>query len=157
MERLHVLVIGPGLGRSEFMQGCARSALELARERDIGVVVDADGLWLLNSEPGLVRDWKGEKRVVLTPNVMEFKRLCEAMVRLLGAGLGSECSSAGRADDRTSPRPRLRRAAPSSRAPSAASRSCRRAPATQSPTARVSRPRSSRPRPTCSPSPLRAG
>ncbi|CAK9781098.1 unnamed protein product [Cutaneotrichosporon oleaginosum] len=79
MERLHVLVIGPGLGRSAFMQGCARSALHIARERDIGVVVDADGLWLLNSEPELVRDWSGAKRVVLTPNVMEFKRLCEAM------------------------------------------------------------------------------
>lgn len=80
LDRLHVLVIGPGLGRSDYMQSCAREALKLARERDIGVVVDADGLWLLNSEPELVRDWKGAKRVVLTPNVMEFKRLCEAMV-----------------------------------------------------------------------------
>ncbi|BEJ16319.1 hypothetical protein CspHIS471_0509240 [Cutaneotrichosporon sp. HIS471] len=79
MERLHVLVIGPGLGRSAFMQSCARTALQLAKERDIGIVVDADGLWLLNSEPGLIRDWPGAKRVVLTPNIMEFRRLCEAM------------------------------------------------------------------------------
>jgi ATP-dependent NAD(P)H-hydrate dehydratase len=86
MERLHVLVIGPGLGRSDFMQGCARTALQLAKQKDIGVVVDADGLWLLNSEPGLVRDWTGAKRVVLTPNVMEFKRLCEATVSPPRAG-----------------------------------------------------------------------
>ncbi|GMK55268.1 hypothetical protein CspeluHIS016_0203240 [Cutaneotrichosporon spelunceum] len=79
MERLHVLVIGPGLGRSAFMQSCARLAIQLARERDIGVVVDADGLWLLNSEPDLVRDWPGAKRVVLTPNIMEFRRLSDAM------------------------------------------------------------------------------
>lgn len=80
LDRLHALIIGPGLGRSEFMQSAARIALKLARERDIGVVVDADGLWLLNSEPELVRDWKGEKRVILTPNVMEFGRLCDSLV-----------------------------------------------------------------------------
>lgn len=75
-----MLVIGPGLGRSEFMQSCAREALNMARELDIGVVVDADGLWLLNSEPDLVRKWDGIPRVILTPNVMEFKRLCSAVV-----------------------------------------------------------------------------
>lgn len=80
MERLHCLVIGPGLGRTEFMQGCAREALKLAKEMDIGVVIDADGLWLINSEPELVKDWPGECRVILTPNIMEFKRLCEALV-----------------------------------------------------------------------------
>lgn len=80
MERLHCLVIGPGLGRSEFMQGCAREALKLAKDMNIGVVIDADGLWLLNSEPELVKDWPGQCRVVLTPNIMEFKRLCEALV-----------------------------------------------------------------------------
>lgn len=80
MSRLHVLVIGPGLGRDEFMQSCAREALIMAKEMDIGVVVDADGLWLLNSEPELVKGWQGVPRVILTPNVMEFKRLCDANV-----------------------------------------------------------------------------
>lgn len=77
LERLHVLVIGPGLGRSEFMQSCAREALRLARDNTLGVVVDADGLWLLNSEPELVSGFSGA-RVILTPNVMEFGRLCAA-------------------------------------------------------------------------------
>lgn len=81
MERLHCIVVGPGLGRSEFMQSCAREALKLARELELGVVVDADGLWLLNAEPELVRDWPGDARVILTPNIMEFKRLCHALVR----------------------------------------------------------------------------
>lgn len=80
MERLHVVIIGPGLGRTDFTQSCAREALRLAKDLDIGVVIDADGLWLLNSEPELVKDWEGVPRVVLTPNVMEFKRLCSAMV-----------------------------------------------------------------------------
>jgi len=44
----HVLIIGPGLGRDDHMQSCARVALELARGYDqMCVVVDADGLWLV--------------------------------------------------------------------------------------------------------------
>jgi hypothetical protein len=44
----HVLVIGPGLGRDDHMQTCARIALSLAKEQDgMGVVVDADGLFLV--------------------------------------------------------------------------------------------------------------
>ncbi|KAK4683608.1 ATP-dependent NAD(P)H-hydrate dehydratase, partial [Tremellales sp. Uapishka_1] len=80
MERLHVLVIGPGLGRSEHMQDCARLAFELAKEMDqISIVVDADGLWLVQNDPKVVMDWPGVPRIILTPNVMEFKRLCQTM------------------------------------------------------------------------------
>lgn len=82
------------------MQSCARAAFELAREMDqIGVVVDADGLWLVQvspepgarngsrwqlaysqNDPEVVKGWKGVPRIILTPNVMEFKRLCDTMV-----------------------------------------------------------------------------
>lgn len=79
------------------MQSCARIAFELAKEMDqLGVVVDADGLWLvqaslfstlkpgkktdLQNEPEVVQGWKGVPRIILTPNIMEFKRLCEAKV-----------------------------------------------------------------------------
>ncbi|WVF71336.1 ATP-dependent (S)-NAD(P)H-hydrate dehydratase [Kwoniella sp. CBS 6097] len=80
MARLHVLIIGPGLGRSEHMQNCAKVAFEIARENEqMGVVVDADGLWLVQNEPDVVMNWPGVPRVILTPNVMEFKRLCEKM------------------------------------------------------------------------------
>jgi len=80
MSRLHVLIIGPGLGRDEHMQSCARVAFELAKKMDqICVVVDADGLWLVQNEPEVVLNWPGVPRVILTPNVMEFKRLCSVM------------------------------------------------------------------------------
>ncbi|KAL7421934.1 hypothetical protein Q5752_003706 [Cryptotrichosporon argae] len=80
MERLHVIIIGPGLGRSELMQTAARVALEIARTRDdMGVVVDADGLFLVQNDPSVILDWPGVPRVILTPNVMEFQRLCTAM------------------------------------------------------------------------------
>ena len=38
------------------------------------VVVDADGLWLLQNEPEVI---KGYRKAVLTPNVAEFARLCD--------------------------------------------------------------------------------
>lgn len=57
------------------MQRAARVAIRLARERGIYIVVDADGLWLVQRELDTV---KGYKRVVLTPNVVEFGRLCDA-------------------------------------------------------------------------------
>lgn len=77
VERLHVLVIGPGLGREERTQAIGRLALQVAKAQSKYVVLDADGLWLIQNEPDLI---KGYKRAVLTPNVVEFKRLCEAMV-----------------------------------------------------------------------------
>ncbi|CAE6513190.1 unnamed protein product [Rhizoctonia solani] len=76
VSRLHVLVIGPGLGRDEHMQNAAKVALQLAKEKGMYVVIDADGLYLVQNEPGVV---KGNNRAVLTPNVVEFKRLCEAL------------------------------------------------------------------------------
>lgn len=80
LDRLHVLIIGPGLGRDEFMQSCAREALLLAKEREVGIVIDADGLWLINSEYELIKAWEGVPRIVLTPNIIEFGRLAAGMV-----------------------------------------------------------------------------
>jgi ATP-dependent NAD(P)H-hydrate dehydratase len=53
-DKQHVLVVGPGLGRDDHMQSCARIAFELAKEMDqLGVVVDADGLWLVQVSSNL--------------------------------------------------------------------------------------------------------
>ncbi|GAA6042596.1 hypothetical protein JCM8097_003149 [Rhodosporidiobolus ruineniae] len=76
LPRLHTLVIGPGLGRSSHMQQAARTALKLARENELYVVLDADGLFLVQNDPSVV---KGYKRAVLTPNVVEFGRLAEKL------------------------------------------------------------------------------
>jgi hypothetical protein len=78
-KRLHSVVIGPGLGRDDSMQAFARVAIEVAREADLYAVIDADGLWLVQNAPNTVQ---GYKRAVLTPNVVEFGRLCRAMVRV---------------------------------------------------------------------------
>lgn len=56
------------------MQHYARTALALARARAMYVVLDADALWMVGQEVDVV---KGYRRAVLTPNVVEFRRLCE--------------------------------------------------------------------------------
>ncbi|PWN89019.1 Ribokinase-like protein [Acaromyces ingoldii] len=76
VDRLHALAVGPGLGRDEHMQACAKVAMQAAIDKQIYLIVDADGLWLLQNEPDVV---KGYKRCVLTPNVVEFGRLCQKL------------------------------------------------------------------------------
>ncbi|KAI0272486.1 Ribokinase-like protein [Gloeopeniophorella convolvens] len=73
-SRLHVLVIGPGLGREEYMQTFARLALDVAKEQGMFLVLDADGLYMVGRQLDII---KGYRRAVLTPNVVEFKRLSE--------------------------------------------------------------------------------
>ncbi|KAI5999293.1 Ribokinase-like protein [Pisolithus orientalis] len=74
LSRLHVLVVGPGLGREDYMQNYAKMALRLARTKAMFLVLDADALWMIGQDLSLV---KGYRRAVLTPNVVEFKRLSE--------------------------------------------------------------------------------
>ena len=75
-SRLHSLVIGPGLGREQHMQAFAQAAIDVARSRGLYVVLDADALWLLQNNPAAII---GYERAVLTPNVVEFGRLCDAV------------------------------------------------------------------------------
>ncbi|EME49855.1 hypothetical protein DOTSEDRAFT_144229 [Dothistroma septosporum NZE10] len=75
LDRLHVVVIGPGLGRDSAMQEtCARVITE-AKKRNISFVLDADGLYLAQTRPDLVQ---GYKECILTPNVVEFGRLAKS-------------------------------------------------------------------------------
>ncbi|KAI1815320.1 H-hydrate dehydratase [Poronia punctata] len=72
LPRLHVLVIGPGLGRDPLMQETCARVLAAARKSKIPVVLDADALAIVIKTPELVMGWR---EVVLTPNVVEFGRL----------------------------------------------------------------------------------
>ncbi|KAL5621476.1 hypothetical protein BROUX41_006376 [Berkeleyomyces rouxiae] len=71
--RLHVLVLGPGLGRDPVMQATVSHVIRAAREKSLPMVLDADALLAVSANPALVR---GYKQAVLTPNVREFDRLC---------------------------------------------------------------------------------
>lgn len=56
------------------MESFARMALSLSRSRGMFVVLDADALWMIGKDLSLI---KGYRRAVVTPNVVEFKRLSE--------------------------------------------------------------------------------
>jgi ATP-dependent NAD(P)H-hydrate dehydratase len=103
LSRLHVLVIGPGLGRDFAMQETCAQVINEARKQGIPFVLDADGLLLAQERPELV---KGYKECILTPNVVEFGRLCKARgVKTGGEGqpseddLASQCEALARAYD----------------------------------------------------------
>ncbi|KAI9847212.1 MAG: hypothetical protein M1837_003076 [Sclerophora amabilis] len=74
-SRLHVLVIGPGLGRDALMQDTVAHLLTAAREQELPFVLDADALYLAQTRPELVQDYK---LCMLTPNVVEFGRLAKS-------------------------------------------------------------------------------
>jgi ATP-dependent NAD(P)H-hydrate dehydratase len=76
LPRIHVLVVGPGLGRDKLMHEVCRRVLRAAREQGTPFVVDADALALVSGDPNLV---KGYELAVLTPNVVEFGRLTGAL------------------------------------------------------------------------------
>ncbi|XP_062862175.1 ATP-dependent (S)-NAD(P)H-hydrate dehydratase isoform X2 [Trichomycterus rosablanca] len=76
LPRLHSLVVGPGLGREDNLLKNAKEIIEKSKTRGIPIIIDADGLWLVAKDPSIIQ---GYQRCILTPNFMEFSRLCEAM------------------------------------------------------------------------------
>jgi ATP-dependent NAD(P)H-hydrate dehydratase len=76
LPRLHVLVVGPGLGRDPLMHATVARVIRAARDREMPVVIDADGLQIVQKDPKLVA---GYRDAILTPNVVEFGRLCKAL------------------------------------------------------------------------------
>ncbi|KAH0526363.1 hypothetical protein TsFJ059_009692 [Trichoderma semiorbis] len=91
LGRLHVLVVGPGLGRDPLMQATVARVIRAAREANMPVVLDADALQVVQNDPDVVR---GYKYAVLTPNVVEFKRLCDA----LKIDVGQQSSETGKVE-----------------------------------------------------------
>ncbi|XP_064609006.1 ATP-dependent (S)-NAD(P)H-hydrate dehydratase-like isoform X2 [Liolophura sinensis] len=72
LTRMHSLVIGPGLGRNHTVLQNVKEIILKAQEMDIPIVIDADGLYLVTQEPGVIENYK---KAVLTPNEVEFARL----------------------------------------------------------------------------------
>ena len=53
------MVLGPGLGRNQSMLGRISIIIEKAKSRKIPIVVDADGLWHLATNPSLLQGQTG--------------------------------------------------------------------------------------------------
>eukprot|EP00941_MAST-03F_sp_MAST-3F-sp1_P003457 g3457.t1 len=92
--RLSSLVIGPGLGRDELTLDATAGIIEAARSYGLPLLVDADGLYLLSQRPSLIR---GYSKAILTPNVVELKRLWIALFgeKTLFPGDGPSLESKG--------------------------------------------------------------
>lgn len=87
LDRFDVLVVGPGLGRDDVVLSTVASIMEEARRKNIPMVIDADGLWLVNHWPELVR---GYQSAILTPNAAEFRRLLAKLEVEEGEGAAAE-------------------------------------------------------------------
>jgi len=77
LPRLHALVIGPGLGRDDGVLAAVARVIVEAKKRKLPLVIDADGLWLIERRPDLVLDYP---EAVLTPNAAEHRRLSLALL-----------------------------------------------------------------------------
>ncbi|SCV99521.1 LAFE_0A04984g1_1 [Lachancea fermentati] len=98
LDRMHVCVVGPGLGRDRTMLESVVNILEYLVTKHKGaipVVLDADGLFLVSSDPyskrvcELLRQFQ-PGRVVLTPNVVEFGRIVDRLGVKTGADVARE-------------------------------------------------------------------
>lgn len=76
LSRIHVAVVGPGLGRDELMLKTLELVILKLKLLKIPIIIDADGLYLISQNPDLI---KGYESAILTPNVVEFKRLLDAV------------------------------------------------------------------------------
>ncbi|XP_015518101.2 ATP-dependent (S)-NAD(P)H-hydrate dehydratase isoform X2 [Neodiprion pinetum] len=77
LDRLHVIVIGPGLGREEKVFKVIADVIVICRDLKKPLIIDADGLFLITQKPELVKEYPG---LILTPNAMEFSRLAKAFL-----------------------------------------------------------------------------
>lgn len=73
LDRLHAIVIGPGLGRDSNTLGVVSDLIAVIKIKKIPLVIDADGLFLITENPNLIKDFSSP--VVLTPNKIEYERL----------------------------------------------------------------------------------
>jgi hypothetical protein len=96
LPRVHSLVIGPGLGRDSTVITVASEVVKLCSKHKVPVVIDADGLWMVNLHLDVIRQVGLEKgNLILTPNLAEFDRLYDATLasRFGGASLEEDFSS----------------------------------------------------------------
>ena len=80
LHRMDAIVVGPGLGRDPTMSEIAKRIIAFAHERDVPVVIDADGLRVLMEDQGLI----GAGHAVLTPNKAELGRFSAQIAQSRG-------------------------------------------------------------------------
>ncbi|XP_015437822.1 PREDICTED: ATP-dependent (S)-NAD(P)H-hydrate dehydratase [Dufourea novaeangliae] len=77
LDRLHVIIIGPGLGRDDKIFKIIVELISICRDMKKPLIIDADGLFLVSQKPDIIKEYPG---VILTPNAMEFSRLVKGVL-----------------------------------------------------------------------------
>lgn len=72
LERLHVVIIGPGLGRNPDIFATVEKLIGHCRRLNKPLVLDADALFLIAQNIAIIKDYPG---AILTPNAVEFIRI----------------------------------------------------------------------------------
>ena len=95
MPSLHALCIGPGLGRHSLVFKVVSQVIYKAMELKLALVLDADALYMLSLEEynKLLVELRGYDKCVMTPNVMEMRRLNDAISSLVGGCSGDNGST----------------------------------------------------------------
>lgn len=82
LNRLHGILVGPGLGRNETVTQNIIEMIEYLKEDEddgaIPMVFDADAFYILDSHPALLQGYPNQ--VYLTPNINEFQHLASKML-----------------------------------------------------------------------------
>ncbi|KAL3822773.1 hypothetical protein ACHAXA_009647 [Cyclostephanos tholiformis] len=85
---LHAMCIGPGLGRHPLVFSVAEKVIQRAIEARLMLIIDADALFMLSlgEYRDLLEDLRSYERCVMTPNLMEMRRLRDALSADDGGG-----------------------------------------------------------------------
>lgn len=74
LDRLHVILIGPGLGREPAIFNVISKVIDLCKSKEKPMVIDADGLFFVAQHTEILKNFP-PPGVILTPNKMEYARL----------------------------------------------------------------------------------
>lgn len=73
LDRLHVALLGPGMGRADSTKQTFEAIICLCRSKNKPLIIDADGLFFVAQNPDILKDYPAP--VILTPNKAEFARI----------------------------------------------------------------------------------
>lgn len=74
LDRLHVILVGPGLGRDAHILKTIGKIIEKCKVKRKPLIIDADGLFYLTEHLEVIKDYPSPG-VILTPNKREFTNL----------------------------------------------------------------------------------
>lgn len=76
LGRIHVAIVGPGFGRDTLMLKTLETVIQMIKDKDMPLILDADALYLVSQKPKVI---EGYEKAIITPNVVEFARIAKAL------------------------------------------------------------------------------